>query len=354
MTQKYDYAAFSWGESWGDKPRRMWRKTADKIDAVVHEMIYLWIIRNREDRSSIASKLDDHWSEMGINFDSKRQNYLDLIRLAEKELAGAKTRWENSTLPELVQEAEAAYRKIKNNIATYQAGIAQINALEADHGRQAELRKWLFETMADYRGLSLDDKRLVLQLSVERVEAHISGPDLEIKVVYRGGKTESRTIGLGNADWTSKECNTLIDLAEHGATPLQMAGFMPNRNLGSIIAKYWRLTGRGISAKDCLIRKDETFHDFLARQPEGYATAWTLARKSHATLLDFLSCAPEEAIRKSLSDLENFYTRLAHQPEGGIIEHNNEVVTSNGSLCSTFYRIQKYFAKMEERKLCAV
>jgi hypothetical protein len=122
---------------------------------------------------------------------------------------------------------------------------------------------------------------------------------------------------------------------------LQMAGFMPDRNLRSIIAKYWRLTGKGMSAKDCLIRKDETFYDYVARQPMGYDMYWLEARKSRETLLDFLALTPEEVSQKFDEEASAiFATRfpnfVARQPERGIIEDQNEVVISNGSLCTTF------------------
>ncbi len=265
----------------------------------------------------------DHWSEESASFEAQRSRWQGMIEASEKDLADIVKRLDTLTNADLIRFQEASYQKVKHNISTYQAELTRIDALEADHAKRVEVRTRLFELTKDYRGLSLEDKRLVLQLCVERVEARRDDNDLTITVVYRGGKTQSRTIGLKPDGWTKAELSTLTTMMDENRTSLQIAGMLSGRTWQALVFQARRITGRTLSKRKVPLAVKETFLDYLNRAPVGYPEAYyeTLAQGPEA-LLALLARSPEDV---SAEYCDKVFTLEACSRPSGVSASQNVV-----------------------------
>lgn len=320
-TNQYEYSGWSYGASWGEGDIKLWTKSTDQVDRVVHEMLAPLALYEQHDE--IAQMLSSQNESLGMNFDNERARCQDMIRLAKKEVAQKHMLWSNTQEKELVSEAVDAWKKARDNVTRWEAELARINALEADQHSMTRLRTAMFTLLADYWSLSLEDKRLVLQLCVERIEARKIGSDLEITTVYWGGAKRSRVIGLrGDNAWTQAECQRLLTLAEQAAPALQIAASFPDRKWGAILSKYQRLTGRCISSCGP-IRKAESYFAFVHRQPIDAYAALT------ADLPWDLSAVIDELRLLRKYDLDGFLQRLDQRIAEGWITRQNGVGTSD-------------------------
>jgi hypothetical protein len=239
----------------------LWNVQADRLDGAVHAML-------RKSLPEQLALIKAH--KFREDFDAQREHWHGMIKVAEKEIAGAKMRWENSEHPDLVRDAEASYKAAKTAKAAYEAKLAQIDALEAERDKIDVLKDRL-DSLITQIEMTPEDQRLLFQLCLKEIQVYSEGNDLRIRAVYHDGSTLDRIFSRHPTDWTAPECKLLTTLVAQGATPLEIAAHFPFRTWQAIRAKNKSLSGVWLSIADCPIQMGETFEDYHNRtHPEPF------------------------------------------------------------------------------------
>jgi hypothetical protein len=174
------------------------------------------------------------------------------------------------TTPQMLAKIEQRYQHALAEQERLQTDLARLKSKNQDRDKLKNLRNSFAVVLGNWPHISADEKREVVHLLVEKIEAlKTDDSQLHCIIYWLDGSTDETTLGrsptLGTR-WLPNEAELLVELMESNASKLEIAQAFPNVKWEYILDKYRTITGKSSHyRREGTIMKKESYNDYLAR-----------------------------------------------------------------------------------------
>ena len=259
--QHYTYVC--WDRK-GDK--YVWSKAAVFVDTAISKLVY---------HKLLATFDQDVWETSVETFvkELERQHRLKEAKLKELETTKQNLVASLETLmnPRMISAAEKRYEVAEEKYQRLQAELASEHSDAANLEKLRQLKSSCGEALENWDAMSRDEKRVVLQAFVCRIEATpTEGHGLHLTVRWRDNSSDGLLLprqATTGTHWLPLEVERLRALVSSGAGQVEIARAFPTRKWAMIRDKYWRLGAdtSKLSFRPREIKDSETYHDYVQR-----------------------------------------------------------------------------------------
>lgn len=244
--------------------KQLWSKKVSLVNDAVIERIR-FALASTARRNKAADAIENDRNE----YETERTNLIKHIEHDDRNLRNLTAEIANEDNPEIRRYYKDQFAEILSDKQRLERKVVNLDKEATKPMNLQAFREKFYGWWTEWDNLSIDERKTVVKLLLDRVVAHIDGSNFVLTLVFNDGCTDTAIVPRWHGGWTNEENEALKELVAVGADQVEVCQAFPEKTWNAIHhhMRYQNLGVGYLAMQDKPIRKNETFEEFKDRAP---------------------------------------------------------------------------------------